>query len=43
MGDLQDPIKIGGMEVPIPYIRSIFQAYVSGNIPTIHMAKNMVQ
>ena len=29
MGDLQDP----KMEVPIPYIRPIIEALISGNIP----------
>ena len=31
------------LEVPIPYIRPIFQAQISGNIPRIHMAQNMVR
>ena len=38
----QWPFQVPKLEVPTIEKRPIFQASISGNIPTIHMAKNMV-
>ena len=38
----QWPFQEPRLEVPTIYFRPIFQALISENIPTIHMAKHMV-